>query len=82
MFKKVSNIDLKNKIDSLDNKLDIVMSHLSTSYNINGCCDCQARETKIYNDLKDFLETKLEGFKADIESKIEQSSSSTLLFDL
>ena len=79
MFKKVSNIDLKNKIDCLDTKLDIVMSQLSASNSITGCCDCQARETRIYNELKEFLETKMEGFKADIESKLEQSNSSTFV---
>lgn len=79
MFKKVSNIDLKNKIDYLDNKLDIVMNFLSSTNTITGCCDCQARETKIYNDLKNFLETKMEGIKTDIESKLEQSNSSTFV---
>ncbi|NBP01492.1 MAG: hypothetical protein EBU90_15400 [Proteobacteria bacterium] len=79
MFKKVSNIDLKNKIDCLDNKIDIVMSRLSVSGNVTGCCDCQARETKVYNELKDFLETKMDSFKADIESKLEQSNSNTFV---
>uniref|UniRef100_A0A6C0H703 Uncharacterized protein n=1 Tax=viral metagenome TaxID=1070528 RepID=A0A6C0H703_9ZZZZ len=79
MFKKVSNIDLRNKIDCLDNKLDIVMSHLSASNNIIGCCDCQARETKVYNELKDFLETKMNSFKTEIESKLEHSSSNTFV---
>lgn len=78
MFKKVSNIDLKNKIDCLDNKLDIVMSRL-TSGNTIGCCNCQARETQVYNELKDFLETKMEQFKSDIESKLEQSSTQPLI---
>jgi septal ring factor EnvC (AmiA/AmiB activator) len=67
MFKKVSNIDLKNQIDNLDNKLDIVITKIS-SPQFSGCCDCQARETKIYQELKEFLEDKL----TEVENKIQQ----------
>jgi hypothetical protein len=67
MFNKVKNIDLLNKIDALENKLDILNTSLNNVSSIKGCCDCQNRELIIYQEIKDYLEMKIGEFNNQIE---------------
>lgn len=67
MFNKVKNIDLLNKIDTVENKIDILNTNLNNISSIKGCCDCQNRELTIYKEIKEYLETKIIQFNNQIE---------------
>ena len=49
-------MEIKNHINKLENKIDILIT--KNNYN-NECCQCKNREFKIYSDLQEFLECKL-----------------------
>jgi hypothetical protein len=61
LFKRITNLDLMNEIIFLHNKLDLY-------YNKNDkkCCDCKEKEITVYNELKDFVEYKLDNIQNDI----------------
>jgi gas vesicle protein len=65
MFKKVSNVDLLNKLNNIENKIDIINLRLD-SQTLEGCCDCKTREVMIYSQIKEYLEEKFNQFTITI----------------
>ena len=60
LFKKSEQlVEILNKINNVENKIDILNNKLESITFIDGCCDCKKRESKIYNDLQEFLDDKL-----------------------
>ena len=75
MFKRINNIELLNKIITVENKLDI----LNTRLDNKTCCDCKSREVIVYEELKDYLQFKLSEFNDQINNKlIEFNNKETL----
>jgi len=68
-------IDLMNKFNSMENKIDTLQSKMDSVTYLDGCCDCSRRETKIYQDLQCFFEHKFEHMKNDILDKIPKENS-------
>jgi hypothetical protein len=62
MFKRknpeLKEIDLINKFSIVENKIDILNSKFEAITFLDGCCQCQKRENKIYEMLVDYFETK------------------------
>lgn len=71
MFNKISNIDLLNKINSLEHKIDIITCQLNNNTFV-GCCDCKLKETNIYNELKAYINDKNEELYNQIIIKLDQ----------
>jgi predicted HTH domain antitoxin len=72
---KVTNLDLSNKISLLENKLDVLMTKVQTE-TIVGCCECQEKESLIYNELKLYLSDKFTEFEKDLQSRLQQVDKS------
>ena len=72
-------LDLMNKFNSMENKIDTLQSKLETVTFLDGCCNCSERETKIYNDLQGFLQVKFENMKNDILTSIPKDNNENLL---
>ena len=53
MFKKISNIDLINKLEKIENKLDILNMNLNSSQIY---CNCKDKDMCIYKELCEYLE--------------------------
>lgn len=64
MFTKISKIDLLNKVNTLENKIDIILSSINNNTFI-GCCDCKKKECHIYNELKYYIEEQKNFVKED-----------------
>jgi len=78
VFRKVTNGDLMTKLSVVDNKLDILLGQITNgTIELRGCCDCQTREQKIYNELKVYLEEKMSEFEKTILNTIEKNQSPT-----
>lgn len=66
-------LELINKLNHMENKIDILDNKFESTTFLNGCCDCKTREPKLFNDLQEFLETKLINLKDSlIESILNQ----------
>lgn len=72
-------LDLMNKFNSMENKIDTLQSKLEIVTFLDGCCNCSERETKIYNDLQGFLQVKFENMKNDILTSIPKDNNENLL---
>jgi hypothetical protein len=86
LFKKYTQLlELSNKFDHIENKIDILNSKFESMKFLDGCCDCKTRETKLYNDLKTFLDDKLLNLKETLlnlhDNLQEQKDTSTELKD-
>jgi hypothetical protein len=66
MFRRVSNIDLLNKILELENKIDIYVLKSSDDNII--CCNCKVKELIIYKEIKEYFEDKFR----DIQNNLKQ----------
>ena len=73
MFRRITNIDLLNKILELENKIDIIT--LKNSENNIVCCDCKVKELNIYKEIKDYFEDK---FKDILDNLIKIEKQDTL----
>lgn len=73
MFKKVSNIDLMNRLTSLENKLDILNTNLD-SQSLEGCCNCKSKEALVYKELCEYLETKFSDLVNNITLKFDEKA--------
>lgn len=63
-FKKNNQVvEVLNKINTVENKIDILNSKLESVTFMDGCCDCKKRETRIYSDLQEYLDDKLLNIK-------------------
>lgn len=80
MFKKTSNMDLLNKLNSLENKVDVILYKLNKETYM-GCCDCKNKETQIYNELKLYIEDKIEELKSQFINKLDEINVSTNNFN-
>lgn len=77
MFRKnTSVLEVLNKFNSLENKIDTLNTKFETLTLLDGCCDCKKRETKIYTDLVEYLEVKFSKFKESILEILDQNSQS------
>lgn len=65
MFNKITNLDLLNKINILENKVDMILCHINTN-TLSGCCDCKKKECHIYNELKLYIEEKNDILKEEV----------------
>ena len=71
LFKKNTQlVDLLNKFNNMENKIDILNNKFEMLTFLDGCCDCKKRENKIYTDLQEFLENKLLNIKQSLLEKI------------
>jgi hypothetical protein len=63
-FKKNNQVvEVLNKMNTVENKIDILSSKLESVTFMDGCCDCKKRETQIYTDLQEYLDDKLLNIK-------------------
>lgn len=87
MFKKVSNIDLMNRLTSLENKLDVLNTNLD-SQSLEGCCNCKSKEALVYKELREYLETKFSDLvnnitlKLDEKDKINENKNQELVINI
>lgn len=70
MFRKLYNTHFNNKLLVLSNKLDIINTKLDNK-NVYGCCDCKYRESLIYKEFVDYIDTKFSEIISDITSDME-----------
>lgn len=76
-FKKNNQfIEVINKINVIENKMDILNNKFESVTFMDGCCDCKKREVKIYTDLQEFLDDRLLKIKDSLIQNIELLSSS------
>lgn len=69
MFRRTTNFDLLNKIQELENKMDIICAKLyDDDMTFKGCCDCKVKEINVYKEIKDYFEDKFN----DILIKFDQ----------
>jgi hypothetical protein len=68
-------LDLMNKFNSMENKIDTLQSKMESVTYLDGCCNCHERETKIYQDLQCFFEHKFEHMKNDILDNIPKENN-------
>lgn len=74
LFKKNNQlVELLNKFNNLENKIDILHNKFESFKYMDGCCDCQTRENKIYNDLKEYLDDKLLELKNSILESVNKN---------
>jgi hypothetical protein len=74
LFKKNNQlVELLNKFNNLENKIDILHNKFESFKYMDGCCDCQLRENKIYNDLKEYLDDKLLELKNSILESVNKN---------
>lgn len=71
-------LDLMNKFNSMENKIDTLQSKMESVTYLDGCCNCKERETKIYKDLQDFIENKFDIMKNDILNNIPKESENDI----
>jgi hypothetical protein len=80
MFKRknpeLRDIDLLNKFNNVENKIDILNSKFESITYLDGCCNCKERDTKIYEMLFDYFESKFSDFTP---KKIEPLCSEYIL---
>jgi hypothetical protein len=55
MFSKFKNIDVVNKLTSLENKLDVLILKTAEG-SIKGCCNCKQKEQAVYSELRTYIE--------------------------
>ena len=67
---KITKVDLANGLSNLDNKLDIIMSHV-LSETFTGCCNCKAKESQMYAELKDYVTNKFDELAENITLQIK-----------
>jgi hypothetical protein len=78
LFKKNGQlVELLNKINNMENKMDILNSKFESFTFMDGCCDCRTRENKIYTDLQEYLDSKL----LDIKNSLLDSINKNLAHD-
>lgn len=93
LFKKNSQlVELLNKLNNVENKIDILDNKFESLTFMDGCCDCRKRENKIYTDLQEYLDSKLLDIKNSLldsinknlthESDTDSDSSSDMLMCL
>lgn len=74
LFKKNNQVvEVLNKMNTVENKIDILSNKLESVTFMEGCCDCKKRETKIYTDLQDFLDDKLLNIKNSLIESINEN---------
>jgi hypothetical protein len=73
LFKKNSQlVELLNKINNVENKIDILNNKFESLTFMDGCCDCRKRENKIYTDLQEYLDSKLLDIKDSLLESINK----------
>jgi len=73
LFKKSNNTQITELLFNLENKIDILDNKFESIKFMDGCCECQSREQKIYTDLKEYLNTKLLDIKNSLLDTINQN---------
>jgi hypothetical protein len=74
LFKKNSQlVELFNKLNNLENKIDTLDNRFESVTFMDGCCDCRKRETKIYTDLQEYLDSKLLEIKNSLLDSINKN---------
>lgn len=76
LFKKNNQVvELLNKLNNIENKMDILDNKFESLTFMDGCCDCRKRENKIYTDLQEYLDSKLLDIKNSLIDSINQNLS-------
>lgn len=70
-------LDLMNKFNSMENKIDTLQSKMEVV--TFTCNHCQDGEAKIYKDLQEFFENKFENMKNNILENIPKENCDNLL---
>lgn len=75
MFKNPQTKELLEIVRNLENKIDIINTKFDSSIDLEGCCICKDREFKIYSDLQEFLECKLNTMKDSFLNIIKENEN-------
>ena len=71
MFKKKLDLEVLNKFNSIENKIDNINSKFDSITFLDGCCKCKERETKVNEMLITFLEYKFSQLNKDATIDLE-----------
>jgi hypothetical protein len=86
MFKRKSpelkDIDLLNKFNVVENKIDILVAKFEAITYLDGCCECKKRETKIYEMLVDYFEQKFTAITVEPDLSQLLTFKTTLISEL
>lgn len=83
MFKKSTyNKELLEIVRNLENKIDIINIKMEENVELEGCCNCKQKESKIYMELTDFLESKLNIIKDSFLKIISVNCNEKLNIDI
>jgi hypothetical protein len=58
MFNKKLDIEMVNKFNSIENKIDIINSKFNSITLLDGCCNCKERELKINQMLIEYFDER------------------------
>lgn len=72
MFNKPSNIDIINKINYLENKIDMLLSSIDEQkiLSIKNKCHCKESEIIVYNEIKCYINDKFTELENDLCTKV------------
>jgi uncharacterized protein (DUF885 family) len=80
MFRRTTNFDLLNKIQDLDNKIDIIYTKIyDNDITFTGCCDCKVKELIIYKEIKEYFEDKFNDILTKFENIEKQDKLNSFL---
>lgn len=73
MFNKPSNIEIINKINLLENKLDILLVSIDEQkkMSIKNKCHCKDSEIIVYNEIKSYINDKFTELENDLCNRID-----------
>jgi hypothetical protein len=67
-------LELINKFNHMENKIDILNSKFESMTFLDGCCNCQQREKTLFNDLQTFFEDELLKFQNSLLKSIQKEN--------
>lgn len=80
MFRRTTNFDLLNKIQELENKIDIICVKLyDDDITFKACCDCKEKELIIYKEIKEYFQAKFNDILTKIENIEKQDKLNNFL---
>jgi len=68
--RKTNDLDLINKFNSIENKIDTLNLKFESITLLDGCCECKKRENNLYETLVVFFENKFLKLQPDESDKI------------
>lgn len=77
--KKTALLELVNKFDNMDKKIDTISNRFDLIKLVDNRCDCQVHESRLCNELKEFIEDKVLNLREFIEDKVLNLKESVLI---